>query len=76
VITADVVEENPIPADPDTPGESATRSKNFALKFTFLKDKLKADANTEQYKSTVTSTQNNQTGSAPDAMDEEQTAPK
>lgn len=75
-IAADVVEENRTPVDPGTPEESATRSKNFALKFALLKDKLKVDANTEQNKSTVTSTQNNQTGFAHDAMDEKQTAPK
>ncbi|MDD5320234.1 MAG: pyridoxamine 5'-phosphate oxidase family protein [Methylococcales bacterium] len=73
---AGVPEEKPIPDDPDTPEKSAARSKNFALKFASLKDKLKADANTEQYKSAVTSTKNNQTGSAPYAMDEEQTTPE
>jgi truncated hemoglobin YjbI/predicted pyridoxine 5'-phosphate oxidase superfamily flavin-nucleotide-binding protein len=75
-IIADVVEKNRTPDDPDTPEDSAIRSKNFALKFALLKNKLKVDANTEQDKSTVTSSQNNQTGSAPDAMYEEQTAPK
>ncbi len=73
---ADVAEEKRIPDDPDPTEESAIRSKNFALKFAFLKNKSKVDANTEEDKSTVTSTQNIQNGAAPDAINDEQTTPE
>jgi truncated hemoglobin YjbI len=73
---AEEVGVNRIPDDPDIPEESATKSKNFALKFAFLKGKPKLDANTEQDKSTVASTQNNQTGSISDEMNDEQPSPK
>ena len=51
----------------DTQDDIVTRSKNFALKFSLLKDKLKADADTEQ---------NEQTDSASDEINNEQTASK
>ena len=72
----DVIEENRIQNDPDTLEESATRSKNFALKFAFLKDRIKFDANTRQDKSTVTSPQNNQSGFISDEISNEQIMPK
>jgi len=58
----------------DTQDDIVTRSKNFALKFSLLKDKLKADADTEQNKSTITLVQNVTTGSAFDEINPEQTA--
>jgi len=75
-LTSDSVEENQIRDAPDTPEESDRKSKNFAFKFAFLKDKLKDEANNEPDKSTVSSPQNNQTGYASDALNVEQTAPK
>ncbi len=51
----------------DTQDDIVTRSKNFALKFSLLKDKLKADADTEQ---------NEQTGSVSDEINIEQTVSK
>jgi len=60
----------------DTQDDIVTRSKNFALKFSLLKDKLKADADTEQNKSTITLVQNVTTGSAFDEINPEQTASK
>ncbi len=60
----------------DTQDDIVTRSKNFALKFSLLKDKLKADADTEQNKSTITLVQNVTTGSASDEINPEQTASK
>lgn len=73
---ADIVEDNQIPISSDIDEESAAKSKNFALKFAFLKDKLKADAKSARDNSTGTSPQNNQTGSAPDEKNKEQTTSK
>ena len=60
----------------DTQNDIATQSKNFALKFSLLKNKRKIDANTEQDKSTISFAQNEQTDSVPDEKNPEQTAPK
>jgi hypothetical protein len=46
--TIDVIKEYPIQGVTDTQDDNATKSKKFALKFAFLKDKLKVDAYTEQ----------------------------
>ena len=51
----------------DTQDDTVTRSKNFALKFSLLKNKLKADEDTEQ---------NEQTGSVSDEINIEQTVSK
>lgn len=73
---ADIVEDNQIPISSDTDEESATKSKNFALKFAFLKNKLKVDAKSEQDKSKDTATQNDQFDAAPDTINDEKNAPK
>jgi truncated hemoglobin YjbI/predicted pyridoxine 5'-phosphate oxidase superfamily flavin-nucleotide-binding protein len=73
---ADIVEDNQIPISSDTDEESAAKSKNFALKFAFLKNKLKVDAKSEQDKSKDTATQNDQSYAAPDTINDEKNAPK
>ncbi len=60
----------------DTQNDIATQSKNFALKFSLLKDKLKADADTEPDKSTIALVQKVTTGSASDEINPQQTASK
>jgi truncated hemoglobin YjbI len=74
--TADVIIEHQIPAATDTQDDAATKSKKFALKFAFLKDKLELDTRTELNKSAATSILDNQTGSACDEITEDQTVPK
>jgi len=74
--TAEVIEEHQISAATHTQDDTATRSKQFALKFACLKDKLKADTSTALDKSTVTPAPDIQTSSASDEMTEEQTVPK
>jgi truncated hemoglobin YjbI len=73
--TADVIIEHQIPAATDTQDDAATKSKKFALKFAFLKDKLELDTRTELNKSAATSILDNQTGSACDEITEDQTVP-
>jgi truncated hemoglobin YjbI len=74
-ITVDVIKEYPIQGATDTQDDTATKSKKFALKFAFLKDKLKVEGHTEQgNSSTATSTQNNLTGLAFDEISDRQTA--
>lgn len=72
--TIDVIKEHQIPGATDTQDDAATKSKKFALKFAFLKDKLKVDTYTEQDSSTAISTPDNQTGSASDEISDKQTA--
>jgi truncated hemoglobin YjbI len=74
--TADVIEDHQISAATHTKDDASTKSKKFALKFAFFKDRLKVDSRTGLDKSTATSTPDNQTGSASDEMVEEQTIPK
>jgi len=75
--TTDVLEKHQISTSAaDTQGDAATRSKNFALKFAFLKNKLKTDASYGLNKSRSTTAPDYQTGSASDEITEEQTAPK
>jgi truncated hemoglobin YjbI len=74
--TADVIIEHQISATTDTHDDAATKSKKFALKFAFLKDKLKLDTRTVLNKSEATSILENQTGSACDEITEDQTVPK
>ena len=74
-ITVDVIKEYPIQGATDTQDDTATKSKKFALKFAFLKDKPKVEGHTEQgNSSTATSTQNNLTGLAFDEISDRQTA--
>ena len=75
-VTAEVIEEDKISATTDTQDDAATKSKKFALKFAFLKDKLKLDTRTVLNKSEATSILENQTGSACDEITEDQTVPK
>jgi truncated hemoglobin YjbI len=75
-VTAEVIEEDKISATTDTQDDAATKSKKFALKFAFLKDKLELDTRTELNKSAATSILDNQTGSACDEITEDQTTPK
>ncbi|MDD1635339.1 MAG: hypothetical protein LUQ06_03315, partial [Methylococcaceae bacterium] len=75
-VTAEVIEEDKISATTDTQDDAATKSKKFALKFAFLKDKLELDTRTELNKSAATSILDNQTGSACDEITEDQTVPK
>ena len=76
LLTADVIIEHQISATTDTQDDAATKSKKFALKFAFLKDKLELDTRTELNKSAATSILDNQTGSACDEITEDQTVPK
>ncbi len=59
--TVDVSEEHQIPETTDTHDDTLTKSKNFALKFTFFKDRLKADTYSQQDSPIVISTPDNQT---------------
>jgi len=74
--TADVIIEHQISAATDTQDDAATKSKKFALKFAFLKDKLELDTRTVLDKSAVTSILDNPTGYACDEITEDQTVPK
>lgn len=74
--TAEVIEEDKISATTDTQDDAATKSKKFALKFAFLKDKLKLDTRTELDKSAATSILDYQTSSVCDEITEDQTVPK
>ena len=74
--TADVIEEYQIPASAaDTLDITATKSKEFALKFALLKDKLKADTRIGLDKPTAISAPDIQTGGASDEAYEELTTP-
>lgn len=72
--TIDVIKEHHI-AQPtnDTQNNSLTKSKNFALKFAFFKDRLKTDTDSQQDNSTIKSTLEKQTGSAFDEISDRQT---
>ncbi|MEI6267486.1 MAG: pyridoxamine 5'-phosphate oxidase family protein [Methylococcaceae bacterium] len=61
--TVDVSEEHQIPQTTDTQDHTLTKSKKFALKFTFFKDRFKADTYSQQDSPTIISTLDNQTTS-------------
>lgn len=75
--TTDVLEKHQISTSAtDTQGDAATRSKNFALKFALLKNKLKTDASNGLNKSRSTPAPDDKTGSASDEITEEQAVPQ